>query len=61
MKIKPSGMFHTPDDWDELTAWIERHNAEDRVHLFTAAAMAWNLAAKLTNATGERVKAEEYD
>ena len=46
--IKPVGLFHTPEDWDELMAWIHRHSPEDRAHLTTAAAMAWNLAAKLT-------------
>ena len=47
--IEPVGLFHTPDGWDELMAWIHRHSPEDRAHLTTAAAMAWNLAAKLTN------------
>jgi hypothetical protein len=30
-------------------AWIHLHNDEDKAHLTTAAAMAWNLAAKETN------------
>jgi len=46
--IKPVGLFHTPEDWDELMNWIHKHSPEDRAHLTTAAAMAWNLAAKLT-------------
>ena len=46
--LKPIGLFHTPKNWDELMAWIHAHNAEDRAHLTTAAAMAWNLAAKET-------------
>lgn len=46
--LTPHGMFHTPDDWDALNAWIERHPPADRIHLITAAMMAWNLAAKLT-------------
>jgi len=46
--LKPSNMFHTPEDWDALTDWINRHPREDRIHLITAAMMAWNLAAKLT-------------
>jgi len=49
MKIKAEEMFHTPEDWDELMNWIERHNRDDRAHLVTAAIMAWNLAAKITN------------
>lgn len=44
--IKPINLFHTPKDWDELMAWIHAHNAEERAHLTTAAAMAWNLAFK---------------
>jgi hypothetical protein len=47
--LKPIGLFHTPKDWDELMAWIHLHNDEDKAHLTTAAAMAWNLAAKETN------------
>lgn len=47
--IKANELFHTPDGWGEIMDWIEKHNSEDRAHLITAAAMAWNLAAKLTN------------
>lgn len=43
------GLFRTPEDWDEVMHWINQHNPEDRAHLVTAAAMSWNLAAKLTN------------
>ena len=46
--IKPLGLFHTPENWDELMQWIYAHNSSDVVHLTTAAAMAWNLAAKLS-------------
>lgn len=45
--LKPIGLFHTPKDWDELMAWIHQHNKEDKAHLTTAAAMAWNLSAKI--------------
>jgi len=48
-KLTPHGLFNTPDDWAAINAWIERHAPEDRLHLMTAAMMAWNLAAKLTN------------
>jgi len=47
--IKSIGLFHTPKDWDELMVWIHAHNDEDKAHLTTAAAMAWNLAAKEAN------------
>ena len=48
-KLKPIGLFHTPDNWDELMTWINRHHSSDRPHLLTAAGMAWNLAAAITN------------
>ncbi len=54
-RIKAEEMFHTPKDWDELMDWIERHNPEIRPRLITAALMAWNLAAKFTNAEEEKV------
>lgn len=47
--IKEIGLFHTPQDWIELMKWINAHSPEDRAHITTAAAMAWNLAAKETN------------
>jgi hypothetical protein len=47
--IKPNEMFHTPKSWDEVASWIELHRKEDRVHLYTAALMTWNLAAKTVN------------
>jgi hypothetical protein len=56
--LTPTNLFHTPENLDELMCWIERHSPEDRAHLYTAAMMTWNLAAKLTApATGEEVAA----
>lgn len=52
MTLKPCDLFHTPSDMTELQDWIERHSPEDRAHLYTAAMMAWNLAAKLTSTKG---------
>lgn len=54
--IKPIGLFHTPKDWPELQDWIERHSPEERAHLWTAACMAWNLAAKITSPEEEDVE-----
>ena len=51
MKIEPIGLFNTPDNWKTIEDWIERHPAEERAHLWTAAGMAWNLAADLTKET----------
>jgi hypothetical protein len=47
--MKPLNIFHTPQDWDEIMRWINRHAPEDRAHITTAAAMAWNLGAKIHN------------
>jgi len=44
--LKPMNLFHTPKDWDELMLWIESSASCDKAMLLTAAAMAWNLAAK---------------
>jgi hypothetical protein len=50
-RLKPNGMFHTPDSADALWDWLARLPAADgvRVAAITAAMMAWNLAAKLSN------------
>lgn len=45
--LQPVHMFRTPENWAEIQDWINRHAPEDRAHLYTAAIMAWNLAAKL--------------
>ena len=47
--LKANGMFHTPNDTNELLSWIEEHKGQDRIHVMTAAMMAWNLAAKIVN------------
>ena len=58
MTLTPSNLFHTPDDLNELMDWLDQHDVEARVHLYTAAMMAWNLATKLTasSETDEEVK-----
>jgi hypothetical protein len=48
MNIQPIGMIHTPESWNQLGDWIEAHEPSERAHLWTAAGMAWNLAAELT-------------
>ena len=53
MTIKPVDMFHTPASWEELTAWINLHNRDERAHLTVCAVMAWNLACSAANATEE--------
>ena len=50
LNIKPSNMFHTPENWDELMKWINLHtNMHERLHIMTAACMAWNLACAIVN------------
>jgi hypothetical protein len=46
-EIKQNKMFNTPDSMESLQDWIERLNGQERVVAYTAAGMAWNLAAKL--------------
>ena len=43
-KPKKIELFHTPEDWQEITDWIYKHIPFDRPHLLTAAGMAYNLA-----------------
>ena len=50
VNLKPAAMFNTPEDWDELQKWINLHtNMHERLHIMTAACMAWNLACKYVN------------
>ena len=58
--LKPIGLFHTPENWAYIEDWIERHNQEDRGHLWTVAGMTWNLAAKLAQRETE-VKPAGHD
>jgi hypothetical protein len=44
--IKPLGLFYTPQDWDQLMEWVNRHGKSERASVMTAAAMGYNLAAK---------------
>jgi len=39
-----SKLFRTPDNWDEIYAWINSHPPEDRSFLIVAAYMGYNLA-----------------
>ena len=52
VNIKPNKFFNTPDDWDALEAWINLHYGHERLHVMTAACMAWNLACKYVNDGG---------
>jgi hypothetical protein len=49
-------LFHTPENMESLQNWIELHNGADKIHIYTAAMMAWNLASKLVDEAMEEDK-----
>jgi|AntAceMinimDraft_11_1070367.scaffolds.fasta_scaffold06640_5 hypothetical protein len=49
MKIEIVNFFHTPADWNELQNWLDGLYGSEKAAATTAALMAWNLAASLTN------------
>ena len=55
-KLQPVGLFHTPDSVDELQDYLAQFTGTDAVLANTAAFMAWNLCAKLTNTTDEEAE-----
>ena len=44
--IKKCDMFATPETLQDLQKWIDKHPADQRIHLTTAAYMMWNYLAK---------------
>ncbi len=55
VNIKPAAMFNTPKDWDELQKWINLHtNMHERMHIMTAAYMAWNLACSIVGGDNDK-------
>ena len=47
-RLMPCGLVHTPESLQALESWIERHpNGPEKVHIWTAAMMAWNLACQI--------------
>jgi hypothetical protein len=55
--LNKHGMFNTPKDLDAIEAWIELHPPEERIHLYTAAYMAWNLAVEISTNQKEAIDA----
>ena len=55
-KLQPVGIFHTPESVDELQDYLAQFTGTDAVLANTAAFMAWNLCAKLTNTTDEEAE-----
>lgn len=45
--IPKSNLFHTPEDWEQLFAWINSLSGSELVVATTAAMMALNLAHDL--------------
>ena len=60
MKIAEMGLVVTPDTWEDVDNWIALHAPEDRIHLYTAAFMAWNYACKVVD-MDELDKTDEDD
>lgn len=52
--IKPVGLFHTPENMQELQDWLAQFTGQEAAAVNTAAFMAWNLAAKLTAQADEQ-------
>ena len=48
-RIEANGLFHTPKDWDELSAKIEQLNPDEKQIAWLFSMFTWNLAAKITN------------
>ena len=46
LKIAKMGFFATPDSVEVITDWIERHNPEERAHLYTLMGMTWNFLSE---------------
>lgn len=49
MTIEPNHLFNTPESKEEFAAWLDSLKGEEKFIAVNAAAMAWNLAAKLVN------------
>ena len=48
--LEPVQLFNTPENWVELNKWIMAHtDYQERMHIMTAAYMAWNLACAIVN------------
>ena len=50
-------LFNTPDNLAALDNWIHLHPPEERIHLYTAAYMAWNLAVEISTNQKEAIDA----
>ena len=48
MGLKKVGIVATPESVEALHEWINLHTGPERIIAYTAAFMAWNLAAELT-------------
>lgn len=59
LKMDKQKIFATPESFEDLHAWINKHLPEDRVHLHTAVGMYHNLIAKAVTAQFDAVLAEE--
>lgn len=53
----PNGMFHTPENPEELAAWLNNFNGHEKIIVLTAMNMTWNLASKMIDEALEEAKA----
>jgi hypothetical protein len=49
-RIKPMGLFATPETLEDLMQYIENFNGGERVAAMTVMGMTWNYLAKEVNA-----------
>ena len=55
-RIEPINLFHTPTNITEVQDWIERHNPDERAHLYTSAMMTYNLMCNIHNDHTDKLK-----
>jgi hypothetical protein len=55
--LEKHALFNTPDNLAVLDNWINLHPPEERIHLYTAAYMAWNLAVEISTNQKEAIDA----
>lgn len=55
LNIEPVQLFNTPENWGELNKWIMAHtDYQERMHIMTAAYMAWNLACSIVGGDNDK-------
>lgn len=47
-----AGLFHTPETYQEIHDWIEKHPPEQRISLYTVMGMTLNMTVKVLKNDG---------